>query len=138
MDQNWKFAYFPFETKFKLLKDFQNTVFALLEDYLLSKLTQDKYLNKVFHLKKSGGVKISLKISFWTQFRSFLNTAIKIVEYLIHYLACEHWSKVQTKLKILGSSEAKKLPKSSLRWVSTGTWTFIWKLKTQELQIRYC
>ena len=46
---------------------------------------------------------------------SFLNTAIKIVEYLTHHLACEHWSKVQTKLKVLGSSEAKKSPKSSLR-----------------------
>ena len=138
MDQNWKFAYVPFESKLKLLTDFQNTVLALLENCLPSKLIQDIYLHKVLHLTKSGGVKMSLKISFLTQFRSFLNTTIKIVEYLTHHLACEHWSKVQTKLKILGSSEAKKLPKSSIRWVSTGTWTFIWKLKTQKLQIRYC
>ena len=138
MDKNWKFAYVPFESKLKLLTDFQNTVLALLENCLPSKLIQDIYLHKVLHLTKSGGVKMSLKISFLTQFRSFLNTAIKIVEYLTHHLACEHWSKVQTKLKILGSSEAKKSPKSSLRWVSKGTWTFIWKLKTQKLQIRYC
>ena len=127
-----------FESKIKLLTDFQNTVLALLENCLPSKLIQDIYLHKILHLTKSRGVKMSLKISFLTQFWSFLNTAIKIVEYLIHHLACEHWSKVQTKLKILGSSEAKKSPKSSLRWVSTGTWTFIWKLKTQKLQIRYC
>ena len=137
MDWNWKFAYVPFESKLKLLKYFQNTVFALLEDCLPSKLTQDIFLNKILHLTKSGGVKMSLK-SFFTQFRPFLNTAIKIVEYLTHHLACEHWSKVQTKLKILGSSEAKKSPKSNLRWVFTGKWTFIWKLKTQELQIWYC
>ena len=51
-----------------------------------SKLTPDIYLNKVFHLRKSWGVKMSLKISFLDQFRSFLNTAIKIVAYLIHHL----------------------------------------------------
>ena len=104
-----------FESKIKLLTDFQNTVLALLENCLPSKLIQDIYLHKILHLTKSGGVKMSLKISFLTQFRSFLNTAIKIVEYLIHHLACEHWSKVQKKLKILGSSEAKRSPKRSLR-----------------------
>ena len=39
-----------------------------------------------------------LRISFFAQFRSFLNTAIKTVAYLMHYIACHHWSKVQTKL----------------------------------------
>ena len=65
MDQNWKFAYVPFESKLKLLTDFQNTVLALLENCLPSKLIQDIYLHKVLHLTKSGGVKMSLKISFF-------------------------------------------------------------------------
>ena len=66
------FVCIPSEPKFKLLKDFSNTVFALLEDYLWSKLTTDIYLNKVFHLTKSWRVKMSLKISFLAKFQSFL------------------------------------------------------------------
>ena len=62
------FVCIPFEPKLKLLKDSSNTMFALLEDYLWSKLTTDIYLNKVFHLTKSWGVKISLKIRFLAQF----------------------------------------------------------------------
>ena len=92
------FVCIPSEPKFKLLKDFSNTVFALLEDYLLLKLTTDIYLNKVFHLTKSWAVKMSLKISFLVKFRLFLNTTIKTVAYLMHHLAFHHWSKVQTKL----------------------------------------
>ena len=124
MDQNCTFACVPFESKFKLLKDFSNTAFALLEGYLWSKLTPDIYLSKVFHLTKSWGVKTSLKISFLAQFRLFLNTAIKIVVYLMHHLACHHWSKVQTKLNILGSSGQKTTQKHPKMTVSTGTKTF--------------
>ena len=69
MDENCKFACLPFDSKFNLLKDFSNTVFALLEGYLRSKLTPDIYLNKVFYLTKSWGVKMSLKTSFLAQFR---------------------------------------------------------------------
>ena len=123
-DQNCTFACVPFESKFKLLKDFSNTAFALLEGYLWSKLTPDIYLSKVFHLTKSWGVKTSLKISFLAQFRLFLNTAIKIVVYLMHHLACHHWSKVQTKLNILGSSGQKTTQKHPKMTVSTGTKTF--------------
>ena len=39
----------PFEPKFKILKDFSNTVFVILEDYLWSKFLQDR---KIF-----GGVR---------------------------------------------------------------------------------
>ena len=92
------FVCIPSEPKFKLLKYFSDTVFALLEDYLWSKLTTDIYLNKVSHLTKSWGVKMSLKIRFLAKFRSFRNTAIKTVSYLMHHLVCHHWSKVQTKL----------------------------------------
>ena len=44
-DQNRKFACVRFESKFKLLKDFSNTVFALLEDYLWSNLNPDSYIS---------------------------------------------------------------------------------------------
>ena len=37
-----KFGYFSFELKFKILKDFSNTVFVLSEDYLWSKFQQDQ------------------------------------------------------------------------------------------------
>ena len=66
------FACVPFESKFKLLKEFSNTVSALLENYLWSKSITEIYLNKVFHLAKSWGVKMSLKVSFFAQFRSLL------------------------------------------------------------------
>ena len=56
------------------------------------KLITDIYLNKVFHLAKSWGVKISFKISF------FLNTSVKSVAHLIRHLACHHWLKFQTEL----------------------------------------
>ena len=74
------------------MKDFLNTVFALLENL------PDIYLDKAFHLAKSWEVKMSLKISFLAQLRSFLNTTIKAVAYLLHHLACHHWSKIQEKL----------------------------------------
>ena len=91
------FVCIPFEPKLKLLKDYSNTMFALLEDYLWSKLTTDIYLNKVFHLTKSRGVKMSLKIRFLAQFWSFLNTAISCGIY--DASSCfHHWSNVQTKL----------------------------------------
>ena len=80
------------------------------------KLTTDMCLNKVFHLAKSWGVKMSLKISFFTQFQPFLNTSIKTVAYLMHHLACHHWSKFQTKLTTFYGVLAKRLPKSSLNW----------------------
>ena len=92
------FVCIPSEPKFKLLKNFSNTVFALLEDYLWSRLTTDIYLNKVFDLTKSWGVKNEPKNQLFGSFRSFLNTTIKTVAYLMHHLASHHWSKVQTKL----------------------------------------
>ena len=59
--QKWtksvNFGCIPSESKLKLLKDFSETVFTLLEEYLWSKLTTDIYLNKVFHLAKPWGVK---------------------------------------------------------------------------------
>ena len=36
------FSYIPFEPKFKILKDFLNTVFFLIGDYLWSKFQQDR------------------------------------------------------------------------------------------------
>ena len=65
---------------------------------LLIKLTTDIYLIKVFHLAKSWGAKISLKISFFAQLQPFHKTSVKTVAYLVHHLACQHWSKFQTKL----------------------------------------
>ena len=97
----------------KTRKDFSNTVFALLEDYLWSKLTTDIYLNKVFHLKKSWVVKMSLKINFLVQCRPFLNIAIKAVAYLMHHLACHRWSKVQTKVTHFMEFWLKDHPKAA-------------------------
>ena len=77
MDKTVNFACVPFESKFKISKDFSSIVFALLEDYLWSKLITEIYLDKVFHLTKSWGVKMSLKISFLAQCRSFLKDTIK-------------------------------------------------------------
>ena len=51
------FVCVPFEQKFKLLTDFSNTVLALSEESLWSKLTTDVYLNTVFHLIKYPRVK---------------------------------------------------------------------------------
>ena len=62
------FVCVPFGSKFRLLKDFLKAVLALMEDNLWQKLTTDKYFKEVFHLTKSWGVKMSLKISFLAQF----------------------------------------------------------------------
>ena len=107
------FVCVPFEQKFKFLTNFSNTMFVLLEDSLWSKLTIDVYLNKVFHLTKSWGVKMSVKFSFLATFRSFLNTTIKTVAYLMHHLACHHWSKVQTKLTNFREFWPKGNPKAA-------------------------
>ena len=56
------------------------------------KLITDIYLNKVFHLAKSWGVKMNFKISF------FFNTSVKSVARLIRHLACHRWLKFQTEL----------------------------------------
>ena len=61
------------------------------------KVTTDIYHDKVFHLAKSWGIKMSLKINFLAQFQPFLNTSIKAVAYLTYHLACHHWPKFQTK-----------------------------------------
>ena len=105
------------------MKEFPTTVFALLDDYLWSKLTTDMYFNKVFYLKKSWGVKIFLKIGFLAQFRSFLNSAIKTVAYLMHHPACHHSLKVQTKLTNFREFWPKDHQKLKMT-VSTGTKTF--------------
>ena len=56
------------------------------EGFFWSKLIAKIYLNKVFHLTKSWGVKMSLKISFLAQFRSFLKDTIKA--YIGYVLCC--------------------------------------------------
>ena len=79
---------------------------------ILTKLTTDIYLNKVFQLPKSWGIthrlhsisinkktpKMSQKTSFLAQFGTFPNTSVKKVAYLMHHFACYRWSKFQTKL----------------------------------------
>ena len=42
----------------------------------------------------------------------------------MHHLTCHHWSKGQTKLKILGGSGQKTTQKQPKMTVSTGTKTF--------------
>ena len=37
---------------------------------------------------------MSQKIIYWAQFQPFLNNSIKTVAYLMHPLACHHWSKL--------------------------------------------
>ena len=91
---------------------------------ILMKLITDIYLNIFFHLPKSWGIRMNLKISFLAQFRPFRNTSIKTLAYLMHHLTCSHWSKFQTKLTTSYKVLAKRPPKSSLKWVSTATKTF--------------
>ena len=50
----------------------------------------------------------------------------------MHHLACHHWSKVQTKLKILGSSGQKTTQKQPTMTASTGTKTF------ENLKLKNC
>ena len=107
------FVCVPFGPKFRLLKDFLKAVLALMEDNLWPKLTTDKYFKEVFHLTKSWGVKMSLKISFLAQFWSLLNSTIKTVAYLMHHLAYRHWSKVQTKLTNFREFWPKDNPKAA-------------------------
>ena len=94
---------------------------------MLMKLTTNMYLNKVSHLAKSWGVthrvsegiykkplKMSQKISFFSSILT-INTSIKTVRYLMHHLACHHWSEFQTKMTISWGVLAIKTPKSSLK-----------------------
>ena len=54
---------------------------------------------------------MSLKISFLTQFQSF-NISIKTVAYLMHHLACHHWS---NKIDNILESSGQHPPKTSLK-----------------------
>ena len=58
---------------------------------------------------------MSQKINFVAQFRPILNATIKAVAYLMHHLACHHWSKFQTKLTTFWGALTKNPPKSSLK-----------------------
>ena len=64
-----------------------------------------------------------LKIGFLAQFRSFLNTAIKTVAYLMHPPACHRWLEVQTKLTNFREFWPKDHQKLKMT-VSIGTKTF--------------
>ena len=107
------------------------------------KLTTDIYL-KFFHLPKCWGVpyrvweEIHKNTSPNDPKNQLFDLVLTISLYfnkkcskLMHHFACRHWSKSQTKLTFSGVL-AKRPQKSSLKWKN------IWKLKTQELQIRYC
>ena len=53
-----------------------------------------------------------------TPFQPFLNTSIKLVAYLMHHLACHHWS------NILGSSGQRTTQKQLKMIVSAGRKAF--------------
>ena len=68
--------------------------------------------------------KMSLKISFLTQFWSFLNTTIKTVAYMMHHLACHTGQQFKQNWQILGRFGQKTTQKQPEMTVSTGTKTF--------------
>ena len=52
---------------------------------------------------------MSYKISFLTKFQPFLNISIKTVPYLMHHLACHHWSnKIDNVLRRSGQKTTQK------------------------------
>ena len=55
------------------------------------------------------------KLGFSAQFRPFLNSKIKTLTYLMHYLALHHWWKFQTNLSTSEGVRSKNTTKSSLK-----------------------
>ena len=89
---------------------------------VLMKPATELYLNKIFQFAQSWGKSHRVQESFSTQFQPFLNTSINTIAYLMHHLACHHWSNKTG--NILGSSGQKITQKQLKMIVSPGRKVF--------------
>ena len=116
----------------------------------MMKLTAFMYLYETFYSTKNWGVthwaqeganrkplKICLKTGFLTEFPPFLDSTMKVVTYIIHYLVLLYWSTFQAYLpphfvELWARNALKSSQKSYFSFFGN-----ISNLKTRELQITY-